>query len=67
MRHDSWLVFQSVRGVGGKNLTARNSPDMLGDRIGMKGVPVGALKLPSTSKCIVFKAKPFVTTGIAKT
>ena len=41
-------------GGGGKNLTARNLPDMLGDKIGMKWPPVRALKLPTISICIVF-------------
>ena len=44
-------------GVGVKNLTARNSPDMLGDKIGMKQVPVRALKLPTISICIVFQGE----------
>ena len=44
-------------GGGVKNLTARNSPDMLGEKIGMKRVPVRALKLPTTSKCIVFQGE----------
>ena len=34
-------------GVGVKNLTARNSPDMLGENIGMKRALVQALKLPA--------------------
>ena len=41
----------------GKNLTARNSPDMLGDKIGMKWAPVRALKLPTISICIVFQGE----------
>ena len=44
-------------GVGEKNLTARNSPDMLGDKIGMKWAPVRALKLPTISICIVFQGE----------
>ena len=44
-------------GVGVKNLTARNSPDMLGDKIGMKQVPVRALNAPYSSKCIVFQGE----------
>ena len=46
-----------VRGGGGKNLTARNLPDMLGDKIGMKWAPVRALKLPTISICIVFQGE----------
>ena len=42
-------------GVGVKNLTARNSPDMLGDKIGMKQIP--ALNAPCSSKCIVFQGE----------
>ena len=41
----------------GKNLTARNLPDVLGDKIGMKWVPVRALKLPTISICIVFQGE----------
>ena len=37
------------RGVGG-NLTARNLPDMLGDKIGMKWDPAGALKDPASTE-----------------
>ena len=44
-------------GVGVKNLTARNSPDMLGDKIGMKQVPVRALNAPYSSKCIAFQGE----------
>ena len=44
-------------GVGGKNLTARNLPDMLGGKIGMKWAPVRALKLPTISICIVFQGE----------
>ena len=44
-------------GVGGENLTARNLPDMLGDKIGMKWAPVRALKLPTISICIVFQGE----------
>ena len=42
---------------GVKNLTARNSSEMLGEQIGMKRVPVRALKLPITSKCTVFRCE----------
>ena len=35
-------------GGGGKNLTARIAPDMLGSKMGTKMVPVRALKAPST-------------------
>ena len=41
----------------GKNLTARSLPGMLGDEIGMKRVPVRALKLPTISTCIVFQGE----------
>ena len=41
-------------GGGGKNLTARNSPDMLGGKIAMKWAPMRALKLPTISIHIVF-------------
>ena len=51
------MVCQRVLGVGVKNLTARNSPDMLGDKIGMKQVPVQALNAPYSSKCIVFQGE----------
>ena len=57
MRHDSWQVCQHVRGVGGKNLAARNLPDMMGDKIDIKWAPVRALKLPTISICIVFQGE----------
>ena len=44
-------------GVGVKKLTARNSPDMLGDKIGMKQVPVQALNAPYSSIVIVFQGE----------
>ena len=44
-------------GGGGKNLTARNLPDMLGDKSGMKWAVVRALKLPTISICIVFQGE----------
>ena len=44
-------------GVGVKKLTARNSPDMLGDKIGMKQVPVRALNAPYSSKSTVFQGE----------
>ena len=44
-------------GVGVKKLTARNSPDMLGDKIGMKQVPVRALNAPYSSIVIVFQGE----------
>ena len=44
-------------GVGVKNPAARNSPDMLGETIGMKWAPVRALKLPTISICIVFQGE----------
>ena len=40
-----------------KNLTARNSPDMLGEKIGTKRVPVRALNIPTISKCTVFRGE----------
>ena len=36
-------------GVGGKNLTARIVPDMLGRKMGTKRVPMGALSAPTVS------------------
>ena len=50
-------------GVGGKNLTARILPDMLGDKIGMKWPPVRALKLATISICIVFQGEPIGDDG----
>ena len=44
-------------GAGGKNLTARNLPDMLGGKIAMEWAPVRALKLPTISICIVFQGE----------
>ena len=44
-------------GVGGKNLTARIVPDMLGRKMGTKRVPVGALNAPTISKCTVFRGE----------
>ena len=44
-------------GVGVKNLTARNSPDMLGEKICTKRVPVRALNIPTISKCTVFRGE----------
>ena len=45
-------------GGGRENLTARNLPDMLGDKIGMKWAAVRALKLPTIiSICIVFQGE----------
>ena len=44
-------------GSGAKNLTARKSPDMLGGKMGPKRVPVRALKVPYSSKCIVFQGE----------
>ena len=42
-------------GVGGKNLTARIVPDMLGGKMGTKMVPVGALNAPTISKCTALR------------
>jgi len=44
-------------GVAGKNLTARNLSDMLGDQIGMKWAHVRALKLPTISISIIFQGE----------
>ena len=50
-------------GAGVKNLTARNSPDMLGEKNCMKQVPVRALKLQTTSKCAVFQGEAICDDG----
>ena len=63
MRHDSWLVCQSVRLVWGEKLTARKSPDMLGGKMGMKPVPVRALMLPYPSKRTVFQGEAIRDNG----
>ena len=61
MRHDSWLVCQSVLGVWGeksyRQKVARKSPDMSGGKMGTKRVPVTALKVPYSSKCTVFRGE----------
>ena len=44
-------------GVGVKNLTARDVPDMLGGKMGMKRVAVRALKAPSTISCAKFRGE----------
>ena len=44
-------------GVGGKNLTARIVPDMLGGKTGTKVVPVGALNAPTISKCTALRGE----------
>ena len=44
-------------GVGGKNLTARIVPDMLGGKMGTKRVPVGALNAPTILKCTVLRSE----------
>ena len=49
MRHDSWGFSFVGLGEWVKNLTARNLEDMLGDKIGMKRVPVGALNILTSS------------------
>ena len=38
-------------GVGGKNLTTRIVPDMLGRKTGTKVIPVRALNASTISKC----------------
>ena len=57
MRHDSWGVSQYEPGGGVKNLTARIAPDMLGSKMGMKRVPVRALKVPTISNSTVFRGE----------
>ena len=44
-------------GVGVKKLTARNSPDMLGEKIGTKRAPVRAPNIPTISKYTVFRGE----------
>ena len=44
-------------GGGGKNLTARIAPDMLGSKMGTKMVPVRALNTPTISKCTVLRGE----------
>ena len=44
-------------GGGGKNLTARIVPDMLGGKMGTKRVPVGALNAPTISKCTALRGE----------
>ena len=44
-------------GVGVKNLTARVVPDMLGGKMGMKRVPVRALKVSTISISTVFRGE----------
>ena len=44
-------------GVGVKNLTARIAPDMLGSKMGMKRVPVRALKVPTIANSTVFRCE----------
>ena len=44
-------------GGGGKDLTARIVPDMLGGKMGMKMVPVRALNAPTISKCTVLRGE----------
>ena len=40
---------------GGKNLTARIAPDILGSNMGTKMVPVGALNASTISKCTALR------------
>ena len=44
-------------GVGVKNLTARDVPDMLGGKMGMKRVAVRALKVSTISISTVFRGE----------
>ena len=44
-------------GVGVKNLTARVVPEMLGSKMGMKWVPVRALKVSTISISTVFRGE----------
>ena len=44
-------------GGGGKNLTARIAPDMLGSKMGTKVVPVRALNAPTISKCTALRGE----------
>ena len=44
-------------GGGVKNLTAKKSPDMLGEKIGTKRFPVRAPNIPTISKCTVFQGE----------
>ena len=44
-------------GGGGKNLTARIAPDMLGSKMGTKMVPVRALNAPTISKCTALRGE----------
>ena len=44
-------------GGGGKNLTARIVPDMLGGKMGTKVVPVRALNAPTISKCTALRGE----------
>ena len=44
-------------GVGGKNLTARIAPDMLGSKMGTEMVPVRALNTPTISKCTALRGE----------
>ena len=53
------------KGVGMKDLTARNWLDMLGEKIGMKRVPMRALKLPTILICIVFQGEAIGDDGKA--
>ena len=44
-------------GGGGKNLTARIAPDMLGSKMGTEMVPVRALSTPTTSRCTALRGE----------
>ena len=44
-------------GGGGKNLTARIAPDMLGSKMGTKMVSVRALNTPTIAKCTVLRGE----------
>ena len=57
MTKDSWGFSFDGLGGGGKNLTARIAPDMLGRKMGTKRVPVRALNAPTISKCTALRGE----------
>ena len=52
----SGFSFDNLGG-GGKNLTARIAPDMLGSKMGTKMVPVRALNTLTISKCTALRGE----------
>ena len=50
-------------GAGGKNLTARIVPDILGGKMGTKVVPVGALNASTISKRRVLRGEAIRDNG----